>query len=295
MRTPPTSRSTASTEPGSKESVQGVPPGAVIAPAWLIVPPPGVREHQGRGSARWAQCIREAPSLRTLHVSPPTVMQPGRPIAVSAGRSRRQLVGPLRTLSHYRCSVRRNDQARTEEVEGLFISGDEQALRAAYDLHGALVFSFCRRSLADPEAAKDATQETFVAAWRTRGRYEKARGSLSAWLLGIARFKVLDQYRAGSRQPSPSEQVGSQVDRAADDNPSRREMVDALADRMLLADALALLGDRPRSVVELAFFEDLTQQEIADRLDVPLGTVKSDMRRSLTRLRRHLEGGNHGS
>lgn len=191
--------------------------------------------------------------------------------------------------------MHRNDEDRSGTVEDLFARGDEQALRAAYDDHGALVFSFCRRALADPEAAKDATQETFVAAWRTRGRYDKAKGSLSAWLMGIARFKVLDQYRAGSRRPEPSEKVGSDVDVPVDHAASPQEMVDAMADRMLLADALGVLADRPRGVIELAFYEDLTQLQIAEELDLPLGTVKSDMRRSLTRLRRHLEGGDHGS
>jgi RNA polymerase sigma-70 factor (ECF subfamily) len=193
------------------------------------------------------------------------------------------------------------DVAETEEdpadlVAEAFARGDERALRRAYDRHGALVYSFCRRSLVDEEAAKDVTQETFVAAWRSRERFDRSRGSLAGWLLGIARFKVLDEYRADARRPSPVDDVDGSGARAfGDGRPNRPEAAEALADRLLLADALTSLPDRPRGVIELAFYQDLTQQQIADKLGLPLGTVKSDLRRGLQRLRRQLEGGDHGS
>jgi RNA polymerase sigma factor (sigma-70 family) len=198
--------------------------------------------------------------------------------------------------SRYIRVVAENVDDPLDLVEEAFERGDERALRLAYERHGSLVYSFCRRSLSDVDAAKDATQETFVAAWRTRERFDRSRGSLAGWLLGIARFKVLDQYRAGARHPTPVEETleagtpafGAQA-------ASRVEPLEALADRLLLADALATLPERPRGVIELAFYQDLTQQQIADKLGLPLGTVKSDTRRGLQRLRRHLEGGAHGS
>jgi RNA polymerase sigma-70 factor (ECF subfamily) len=134
-----------------------------------------------------------------------------------------------------------------------------------------------------------------VAAWRTRARFDRSRGSLAGWLLGIARFKVLDQYRSDARRPAPVDEVGHGGAPVFGADPaSAPEQVDALADRMLLADALTALPERPRHVIELAFYEDLTQQQIAEKLELPLGTVKSDMRRGLARLRRHIEGGDHG-
>lgn len=171
-------------------------------------------------------------------------------------------------------------------VAEAFRRGDDAALRAAYDRWGALVYSFCRRTLVDPLAAEDAAQETFVAAWRSRERFDPERGSLPGWLMGIARYKALDNQRRLARAPRP---VGDQQVASADDAVPGE--LDRLSDRLLLADALERLPERARVMIELAFFEDLTHAQIAERCGVPLGTVKSDIRRGLERLRRHLDGG----
>ncbi len=163
-------------------------------------------------------------------------------------------------------------------------AGDESALKAAYDAHGQLVFSFCRRSLG-PERAADATQEVFLAAWRSRERYRPEAGSLAGWLLGIARYKVIDVMRSDGKAPIPKDMSGA--DEVAG---TAEEAVVAAAERMLMAEAIATLPERAQEMVRLAFFEDLTHAQISERCSVPLGTVKSDIRRSLGRLRRHLEG-----
>jgi RNA polymerase sigma factor (sigma-70 family) len=165
-------------------------------------------------------------------------------------------------------------------VASAFASGDERALRMAYDRWAPLVHTYCRRSLRDPLAAEDATQETFVSAWRSRDRFDPSKGSLPGWLLGIARYRVLDGHRKLRKVATPSDAASDQGVAPGDDR---------LADRMLLADALERLPDRSRQMIELAFFEDLTHSQIAERCGVPLGTVKSDIRRGLERLRRHLE------
>ncbi len=95
-----------------------------------------------------------------------------------------------------------------DEVARGLVAGDESALRTAYDLHGQLVFSFCRRSLS-PERAADATQEVFLAAWRSRERYRAEAGSLAGWLLGIARYKVIDVMRSDGRAPIPRDTTGA--------------------------------------------------------------------------------------
>lgn len=171
-----------------------------------------------------------------------------------------------------------------DEVGRALAAGDESALKAAYDAHGQLVYSFCRRSLG-PERAADATQEVFLAAWRSRQRYRPEAGTLAGWLLGIARYKVIDVMRSDGRAPVPRDMTGS--DEVAS---TAEESVVATAERMLLADAISTLPERAQEMVRLAFFEDLTHAQISERCDVPLGTVKSDIRRSLGRLRRHLEG-----
>jgi RNA polymerase sigma-70 factor (ECF subfamily) len=160
-----------------------------------------------------------------------------------------------------------------------FPCGDEATLREAYDAHGSLVYNLCRRSLGTEDAA-DATQEVFLSAWRARHRYDPDRGALAGWLVGIAKNRVIDVLRAKGRRVQT---VDSDVEFGTP------EEVGQLADRLLMAEALDQLGDRARRVVELHFYEDMTHVEISETCDIPLGTVKSDLRRSLERIRRHLE------
>ncbi|MGD9703308.1 MAG: RNA polymerase sigma factor [Acidimicrobiia bacterium] len=175
-------------------------------------------------------------------------------------------------------------EAADDAVAARWVAGDDAALRLAYEQFGTLIFTFCSRALADQGAAADCTQETFISAWRSRDGYDPARGSLAGWLIGIARFKVRDAYRAAPRVPVPSDDAAREE---AGEDPDD----DRLADRLLIAHALETLSPRARSVVELAFYSDLTQTEIAEKTGLPLGTVKSDLRRGLQRLRFHLEGG----
>lgn len=169
-----------------------------------------------------------------------------------------------------------------ERLAVAFRSGDERALEELYRTHGRLVFSFCRRTLGDDRAA-DATQEVFLAAWRSRERFRPDAGTLVGWLMGIARFKVIDLYRVESRNPLASEGAQS-IDGGAES-----AAIEQMAQRMLIADALAILPERSQEMVRHAFFDDQTHVQIAERHGVPLGTVKSDIRRGIERLRRHLE------
>lgn len=166
-----------------------------------------------------------------------------------------------------------------------FLRGDDDALKELYDRHARLVHGFCRR-VVGPDLAADVTQEVFVAAWRGRARYRPDQGTLAGWLMGIARFKAIDATRARVRRPDP---VDPDVTAIHLEGPTSAD-VDGVAMRMLVADALAQLPERSREMVELAFYDDLTHTEIAERTGRPLGTVKSDIRRGLDRLRRHLEG-----
>jgi RNA polymerase sigma-70 factor (ECF subfamily) len=166
-------------------------------------------------------------------------------------------------------------------LDARFASDDPALLRVAYDAHGPVIFSFCRRSLGS-DVASDVTQEVFVTAWRNRARFDPAKGTLRSWLFGIARFKVLGELR---RRP-PLHAVG---DPAEERERIDRSDVDRLADRLVLEDAMAGLSDRSRELLRLAYVEDLTHTQIAERTKLPLGTVKSDIRRALARLRLELE------
>lgn len=160
-----------------------------------------------------------------------------------------------------------------------FASGHPDAMRAAFELHGSLVHSLCRRTV-NEHLAKDITQEVFIAAWKNRDRYDPTKGALAGWLVGICRHKLIDMLRRESRH------VTAEPVEAVD---ARSISVTNLADRMLLDDALATLPDRARNMVQLAFLHDLTHEQIAEQTSTPLGTVKSDIRRGLERLRHHLE------
>lgn len=165
-------------------------------------------------------------------------------------------------------------------LEQRFVAGDETALREAFDAHGGLVMGLCRRVVG--RDAEDLTQQVFLAAWRGRERFDADKGSLKSWLAGIARFKAIDHLRAANRRPATG--GGEAADLG-------EEQVDAsrVTDRLVLTEALAGLSSERRRVVELAFFGDLTHSEISEQLGMPLGTVKSHVRRGLETLRSELE------
>ena len=176
--------------------------------------------------------------------------------------------------------------AELAELAQRFSAGSEDALRELYDRFGSFVYSLCRRSVDDATAA-DITQEVFVAAWRNRGGYDAARGGLAPWLAGITRNKLIDFFRTVEREKKRVDKIKSTLDSKG----SPIASADALEDvslRMLLVDAIDTLPERARTIVTMAFFDELTHVEIAARTGVPLGTVKSDIRRSLDRLRHGL-------
>jgi RNA polymerase sigma-70 factor (ECF subfamily) len=142
------------------------------------------------------------------------------------------------------------------------------------------------RRTVGPEVAEEVTQDVVVAAWSSRDRYDPGRGSLAGWLIGVARHKVTDALRSQQRVTARLERAASVAGGTIATPPE----VDQLAERLMVADGLATLRPEVREVVELAFYSDLTHEQIAEHTGRPLGTVKSHIRRSLATLRRHLEG-----
>lgn len=162
-----------------------------------------------------------------------------------------------------------------------FLAGDENALSEIYRKYSALIFTVALRSLGDASEAEDVTQKVFVAAWTGRHNFRPERASLPAWLLGITRNKVVDAHQARGKQRRIATELASNP-------PPPPEPVDVAA-RLIIADEIARLDEVPQRVLRLAFYEDLTHAQIAERMQLPPGTVKSHIRRSLIKLRRRLE------
>jgi RNA polymerase sigma factor (sigma-70 family) len=175
-----------------------------------------------------------------------------------------------------------------QEVGRRFAAGDDQALAWAYERWAGQVHGMAVRAFGPGPDAEDVTQQTFVSAWTGRAGYRAEKGPLPAWLVGVARHKIADTWARRDKERRQTEAAMSDA-RAAPSGPSTPGVDSAVADRVLLLDELDLLGQPQRGIIELAFFEDLTHAQIATRTGLPLGTVKSHIRRTLERLRTRLE------
>ncbi|MGW2935327.1 sigma-70 family RNA polymerase sigma factor [Streptomyces sp. NPDC055722] len=174
--------------------------------------------------------------------------------------------------------------ADEELAEGL-VAGDEACLTETYLRWSALVHTLAWRSLGDAKEAEDVTQLVFLGVWRGRGGYRPDRGALPGWIVGIARRKIADALSARARRSDLVASAGSRLN-PADQSAAQPESV---LDRVVVGRALSRLPAAQQRVLRLAFYEDLTQTQIAARTGWPLGTVKSHARRGLHQLRRCLQ------
>jgi RNA polymerase sigma factor (sigma-70 family) len=179
-----------------------------------------------------------------------------------------------------------DDAVDDRALSDAFAAGDERALRPAYDRWSPLVHTLARRALVDAAAAEDVTQQVFVRAWRGRSTYDPAKAPLGAWLVGITRNCIADALADRGRQERIARAV---AERERTDPADARDDGTDLDERVLVAGELDRLDAVPRRVMELAFYDELSHREIAAELGLPLGTVKSHIRRSLARLRTRLE------
>ena len=168
-------------------------------------------------------------------------------------------------------------------------AGDRDAFSRFYDLAAPMAFGLIRRVLRDPEAAAEVLQEVFWQVWQEAPQYDPKRGSPEAWLVMRAKTRAIDRLRSMRRRDRTFVAPLDESIARAEDGQAENPAVVA-EDRGLVQAALAQLPEAQRRVIELAFFEGLTQSEIATRLGEPLGTVKTRARLGLERLREALRG-----
>jgi RNA polymerase sigma factor (sigma-70 family) len=168
------------------------------------------------------------------------------------------------------------EQGASSDLGARLAAGEEGAIEECYSALGPMVLGYLRRFVPRDEA-EDVLQRVFYEVWRNRERYDPAR-SLEAWVLGIARKRAIDRLRRRHANVVPIEELR---DLAGDDG---RELAERYARASEVRGALARLPSTQREVLTLAYLGDLTQTQIAERLGVPLGTVKARAFRGLRRL-----------
>jgi RNA polymerase sigma factor (sigma-70 family) len=167
-----------------------------------------------------------------------------------------------------------------EALVALVARSDDDALAALYDRYGRLAYGLALRILRDAALAQDAVQEAFLHAWRQAASFDPARAKPSTWLLTLVHRRSVDLVRREERRRAePIEDVPQETGEATDDEAALRER------RQIVQHALRRLPTEQREALELAYYGGYTQSQLADRLGVPLGTIKSRMFGGLSRLR----------
>ena len=160
--------------------------------------------------------------------------------------------------------------------------GERAALRQLYDATSAKLFAVCLRILSDREEAEDVLQEVYVTVWRRADRFDRSRASVMTWVSTIARNRAIDRLRA--RGPMAYAEPVEDLD-LPDGSVSAEALLVAAGEQGRLHRCLSELDDRTEAVIRTAFFEGVTYEALARRMDTPLGTVKSWVRRGLAKLK----------
>ncbi len=220
--------------------------------------------------------------MTTTLTAPVAVLERDRPIlpavdAANVRRQVRQLTRDMDPLTH------ELDDARLIDAVG---RGDQQALAEAYRRHGDGVYGLVRRVLADGAMAEEVTQEVFLRLWNEPHRYDADRGALRSFLLRQAHSRAVERVRSEEARRRREERVDREnVPPLAD---VEQQAMDGLSSRAV-ADALATLNEAEREAIVLAYFGGHSYREVALRLDLPEGTVKSRIRLGLAKLADRLE------
>ena len=185
-----------------------------------------------------------------------------------------------------RCSAA--DDAQLAQWLAQIVERDERALAALYDHTLSRVYGLVLRIVRQPACAEEVVEDTYFQVWRQAPRFDPARGRALSWLLAMARSRAIDALRREARFAHDALDADDGPAAAADGAASVADLIDGAHGQALLQRALLDLGAQPRQLVALAFFRGLSHEEIAAQTALPLGTVKSQIRRSLITLRQRL-------
>jgi len=164
--------------------------------------------------------------------------------------------------------------------------GDRQSFEALYDKFSGVLFSTAYKVLNNSQDAQDVLQDVFVQIWEKAGLYDSARGKPLTWAMTMTRNKAIDRLRSAQRRTRLKGEAEKEADISNEEWASdASDEVSALERSGAVRDAVMLLSKDQREAIEMAFFRGLTQNEIADALDQPLGTVKARIRRGMMKLK----------
>lgn len=181
-----------------------------------------------------------------------------------------------------------SDTSDAEVAEGI-AAGSPEALRLAFDRWGTLIHTIALRALRDPHDAEEITQQVFVAAWSSRHLLRPGPDALPRWLVGITTNRIADLRRSRFRADRRSVAAAQQLDPVPPPG-----IDDKVVDRLVLLYELERLGAPRSEILTLAYADDVPLKDIAARLNMPLNTVKSHLRRGLAELRQRLGDDHHG-
>ena len=170
------------------------------------------------------------------------------------------------------------------------VRGEESAMSELYDRYSGLLYTFGMRILRSQEDTSDLLQEVFLQAWNKADSYEKRKGTVYTWMVTMTRNRAIDLLRSkGYKQQSQTLEIStvSPLADAGSSNPHSRTVL--REDQQLVTEALKKLTFDQQKVIALAYYEGYTQTEIANKLNIPLGTVKSRMRKGLMEMRSMLQ------
>lgn len=202
------------------------------------------------------------------------------------GRRTTERFSPHGTVVDMWQSSQRPQRAELSEFMSRVVNGDEDAFAALYDATSRSVFGIVLRVLRDRAQAEEVTQEVYVEVWRHASRFDGQQGSASGWLNTIAHRKAVDRVRSTERSTQRDQRhFEFEATRA---EPDVSDVVVARDDGHRVRAAMQKLPEPQRRALELAYFDGRSQREVAEFLQVPLGTVKTRIRDAMKRLRTHL-------
>jgi RNA polymerase sigma-70 factor (ECF subfamily) len=170
-----------------------------------------------------------------------------------------------------------------ETLLSLVADGDQGAFAALYDTVAPRVHGLIRRVLVDPAQSEEVTQEVFLEIWQSARRYEPNKGSATTWIMTMAHRRAIDRIRASQAGRDRDIRVGIRDFERDYDNVA--EQVEIRLENERVRRAMQQLTELQRQAISLAYYDGLTQSEIAERLSVPLGTIKTRLRDGMIRLR----------